>query len=77
MKIKKIPDDFEDFKQLSVFDPEKFRNIDLESYEVGIIGDILLKDNENKVLQLHPKFSIMETSVRGGLTLTRRLCMQK
>ena len=65
-KIRRIPDGLEEFRQLSVFKPDKFDIIEEESYEVGIIGDLDLKDNEKKVLQMHPKFSIMENLIPGG-----------
>ena len=76
-KIKIIPSDIEELSRLGVFNPEKFREIKEEEYEIEIIGDIELSENEMKVLKLHPKFAILPRLVEGGLDLDEELANSK
>ena len=39
-KIQKIPEGLEDYDCLSVFDPGKFDEIEMKTYEVETIGDV-------------------------------------
>ena len=55
---------------MSVFDPGKFEEIELEKYDS-------LTENEIKVLQLHPKFSIMENISQGGIDFDQETSYSK
>ena len=50
-----------------MFDPGKFDEIEIQSYEVKTIGDLDLNENESKILQLHPKFSVLGKLESGDL----------
>jgi hypothetical protein len=59
MKMDKIPDELKEFGSVCVFDRGKFENLEIEKYDVKVIGDILLDDDEKRVLTMHPKFAVM------------------
>ena len=61
------PDDLSDYAGLSVFNNKKYEEIVTESYEVKIIGDVTLSEDEQAVLKLHNKFSILEKLLPGGI----------
>ena len=60
-KMRMVPDGLEDFKDLSIFDIERFEDIKTQKYDSEIIGDVELTENEINLLQMHPKFSVIET----------------
>ena len=70
-KINKVPDSIADLKleNLSVFNKKKFDDIEIVEYETEVIGDIVLTDNERKILRLPPKFSIEDNLPPEGLAL--------
>ena len=60
-KIRVIPTDMEELSELRVFNPEKYREIQEEEYEIKIIGDI---DLNEKGIKTPPK--ICNTSKTNG-----------
>ena len=76
-KIQKIPEGLEDYDCLSEFDPGKFGEIEMKTYEVETIGDVELTDNEKKILQLHPKFSVLGKLEEDGLDFDQELANAK
>ena len=76
-KIKKLPKGLEDFCTLRIFDQEEFDKILIESYEVLVIGDIEIDDDERNALKLPPKFSLMEDLVKGGLEFDQEAAFAK
>ena len=76
-KERRLPPDMEDLRELSIFDKERYNNIEVESYEVKVIGDVQLEENEKKVLKLHPKFAILPRLVEGGLDVDEELANSK
>ena len=55
-----VPEDIQEFSENAVFDKKKFDTIEETSYDVKVIGDIELSDQEKQVLRLHPKFCVAE-----------------
>ena len=76
-KLDKVPIELDDFKDLSVFSAEKFDNIEIQKYEIRCIGDLHLTPEEQSVLQLHPKFSVIENLYEGGLAYEQELAYAK
>ena len=66
-KIRKIPEALEEFDELSIFDPGKFEEIVTETYEVQTFGNVDLKENEKKILSVHPSFAVLGKLKPGGL----------
>ena len=64
-------------EELRIFDPKKYEEIKEEEYEVKIIGEIELSENEMKVLKLHPKSAILPRLFEGGLDLDEELANSK
>ena len=54
-----VPQDMLDYKNLTIFQQKKYEDLQIDSYEVKIIGDIKLTVEENKALKLHPKFCVL------------------
>ena len=52
-KLNEVPEDMKGLEELSIFDNEKFNEIEPVKYDVKVIGDIELNDNERSVLRLH------------------------
>ena len=75
--IRIIPTDMEELRDLRVFNPERYNEMKEEEYEVKIIGDVKLNENEMKILKLHPKFAILPRLVEGGLDLDEELANSK
>jgi hypothetical protein len=76
-KIRRIPEGLEEYDCLSVFDPAKFDEIEVQNYEIETIGKVDLNDNEKKVLQLHPKFSVVGSLQEGGLEFDQEIANAK
>ena len=76
-KIRKIPIELEEYDELSIFDPGKFNDIKTESYEVKTIGEVDLNENERKILQLHPKFSVLGKLENGGIEFEQEVAKAK
>ena len=76
-KIKKLPKGLEDFKNLRVFNQEEFDKIVVESYEVLVIGDLTIDEDEESALKLPPKFSIMEDLAKGGIEFDQETAFAK
>ena len=62
-----VPEDLEEYADLSVFNKRKYENIETRSYDVKVIGEVTISDEEEQVLKLHPKFSVLEDLQPGGL----------
>ena len=60
VKLSRIPPGLEEFKEAKIFSKEEFESIDIQEYEVKIVGDIDLPANQKKALKLHPKFAILQ-----------------
>ena len=76
-KIKKLPKGLEDFSTLRVFDEDAFEQILVESYEVLIIGDLEIDEDEQNALKLPPKFSVMEDLLKGGMEFDQETAFAK
>ena len=72
-----IPEDIEEFSELSVFTKEKFEKIRVPENEVKTIGEIELSEDERSVLKLHTKFALLETLKKGGLDAEQEASIAK
>ena len=68
-KLKTVPDALAGLglDDLSIFDKDKYSNIEKWDYEVEEIGDVQLSDNERMILGLPPKFAVEENLPVDGL----------
>ena len=76
-QLRRIPPDMLEIGGLRIFDPQRYNEIEVEKYEVKVIGDVQLEENELKVLKLHPKFAILPRLHEGGLDLDEELANSK
>ena len=76
-QLRRIPPDMLDMGGLRIFDPQRYDEIEIENYEVKVIGDVQLDENELKVLKLHPKFAILPRLYEGGIDLDEELANSK
>ena len=56
---KEVPEDMLEFSDCSIFNKKKYDDLEEETYEIKVIGDVELSENEKKVLKLHPKFCVV------------------
>ena len=75
--LDKVPTEMQEFFTLSIFDREKFDRIEIQSYEVTKVGKIEVSNNEESVLKMHTKFSIIEDLQDGAQNLNKSWRMQK
>ena len=54
-----VPDDMTDYSEARIFTKKSYDNIQEDSYEVKIVGEVELTVEERKILQLHPKFCVV------------------
>ena len=56
-----IPEEFNEYDDLKIFDDEKYEKIEVGENEILIVSrDVELSDDEKSVLRLHKKFSIVK-----------------
>jgi hypothetical protein len=55
-----VPEDVKDYSSAKVFDEQEYEKIEVETIEVGVIGQVELSEEEKAVLRLHPKFSVRD-----------------
>ena len=76
-----VPEDLEDYGELSVYKESEYNKVETEEYEVLVIGNVELSEDEKAILKLHNKFSIFEKLKPGGLDVEQeasiaKLCME-
>ena len=78
-KLDKIPGAMKNFnlENLSIFNKKKFDDLKTIEYEVDVIGDVILTDNERLILRLPPKFAVEENLPVEGLALDEELSFAK
>ena len=78
-KMKKVPEALDNLglEGLSIFSEKKFVEIKAWDYEVKIIGDLDLSDNERMILRLPPKFAIEENLPEDGMSFDEELAFAK
>ena len=59
LKLDKVPDGLEIYENLSIFDKAKFDDIIVTEYDVAVVGDITLSEDEKSILRINPKFALM------------------
>ena len=78
-KLKKVPEAMEGLglEGLTIFDKNFFEAVQIWDYEVEIIGDLELSENEKLILKLPPKFAVEENLPEDGLSLDGELSFAK
>ena len=78
-KIDRVPDSMTDLNldSLSIFNKMKYDDKVTTSYEPDIIGDIILTENELKILRLPPNFSMEENLPPDGMTHEEEMAYAK
>ena len=61
------PVDLQEYGELTVFNKSKYKEIEVKSYEIKVIGDVTLSEEEKAVLKLHNKFSVLDNLQPGGM----------
>ena len=56
----RIPEDIKEFSDCTVFNKNKFDVLEIDSYDIKVIGDVELTRQEEQILKLQPKFCIVE-----------------
>ena len=56
----RAPLDLQEYEDLTIFNKKNFEELEVDSYDVKVIGDIKLTVEEKKVLMLHPKFCVTD-----------------
>ena len=64
-------------EKLSIFNSKKHDDIETIEYEVEVIGELELTNNERLILRLPPKFAIEENLPPEGLALDQELSYAK
>ena len=77
--IDRVPDSMKDLylEKLSIFNSKKHDDIETIEYEVEVIGELELTNNERLILRLPPKFAIEENLPPEGLALDQELSYAK
>ena len=78
-ELSKVPKVMENLglENLTIFNKKRFEEIEPWDYEVEIIGDVTLSNNDKRILRLPPKFAIEENLPEGGLALDEELAYGK
>ena len=63
--------------KLSIFDKKKFDDKKVIEYEVGVIGEIELSNNERIILRLPPKLAVEENLPEEGLAMDEEVAFAK
>ena len=75
--IDKVPAEMEELATLSIFDREKFDRIEVKNYEITKIGEVNLSPEEESILKLHPKFSVIQTLKENAMDFDQELSYAK
>ena len=59
-KLEKVPEKLEAFKFAKIFKKSKFEEIEVQNYEITVVGEIDFSEEEKQVLRLHPKFALLQ-----------------
>ena len=75
--LDKIPTEMHEYALLSIFDREKFEKIEKLSFEITRIGELEISNKEEKILKMHPSFSLIEPLKEGALDFEQELAYAK
>ena len=75
--LDEVPDEVKDFKELSIFNQEKYDKVEKRTYKVRVIGDVEISEEEEMALGLHPKTVIMEKLLDDDLEVEKEICYAK
>ena len=68
-----IPEELEEFRDLAIFNKEKFDNIETEVPTVVKYGEVELSEDEEAVLRMHPKMAIVTRLEQGYMELNQEI----
>ena len=57
---REVPEDLMEYMDLKIFNKEEYENLQPDSYEIKVIGNVELNEEEQSALKLHPKFCILD-----------------
>ena len=77
MKLDEVPPGLEQHSCLSIFSKVKYTNICAKDYNVIILGDMTIDEDEQKVMRLPPKFGVLQPLHKDGLAFEQELCYAK
>ena len=72
-----VPEDMEEYANLAVFKKSSYDDLLVPEQEVKVIGEVVLSKEEEQVLKLHPKFSVLEDLKPGGLDSAQEASLAK
>ena len=76
-KLDEVPEELREYEDAAVFNGEKFAKIEEDEVKIQIVGNVLLSENERKVLRLHPKFALMSDMSDEEMDFEMELCFAK
>ena len=76
-KLAEVPKEMEEYKSLSIFNKEKFEEIEVKEYKVQKIGEVKTSKEEDAALVLHPKCAIMERLDRDDIEVEKEIAFAK
>ena len=75
--LEEIPEEMEEFSDLSVFSKAKYEELEVQTYDILTIGEVELSEEEKKVLRLHNKFSVLEDIKKGDIDADQEASIAK
>ena len=75
--LNEIPNNMVGLEHLSIFDRNKYDEIETRDVEILVLGDIDLTENVKLVLGMHPKFSVIQKLPKDALDLDKELSFAK
>ena len=71
MQLDKVPDEMMDFSGIAVFDRKKFDGIEMEEQKIVKYGDVETSEEEDMILKMHPKMSVVARLHEGYMALNQ------
>ena len=65
-RMDKVPENLQEFSNLSVFDKNKFSKVTAVTYDARVVGEVEVDEDEKAILRMNPKFSINQNLQEGG-----------
>ena len=73
----KIPENLQEFSNLSIFDKNKFGKITAITYDARVVGKVEVDEDEKAILRMNPKFSINQNLTEGGFEFEQEIAYAK
>ena len=62
----KVPENLQEFSNLSVFDKNRFSKVTAVTYDARVDGEVEVDEDEKAILRMNPKCSINQNLTEGG-----------